>query len=158
MPQGSYQTKDPDATFPAPKFKTVQDNVKSKHAVLWFDYWERLPAALKLAPEALVGKVRIKIYRTWPEVDLKITEPDRKDYVWDVLEGAMQTQEPPLTSHDYTEWFLKRYHSGGWNCRLYEIQPDKEIEIMTCYFEAKDMEGFPPRVNLRSVRWEARAN
>ena len=158
MPRGSYQNKNPDSTFPAPKFRTVQDNVKHKLAVMWFDYWEKLPAALKLPPEQMIGKCRVKIYRTWPEVDLLITEPERKDYAWDTLEGAMQTQEPALTSQNYTEWFLTRYHSGGWNCRLYEILPDKEVEIMTCYFEAKDMETYPPRVNLRTVRWEARGN
>lgn len=140
----TYTGKNPDSTFPAPKFIKVFDKPGKKNAVLFFRYW-------KAIPEDKHDLIEVKLYRTWPQVDLKITEPNRKDVTWDIIEGKI-----PFEPEDYQGWFLEKYFSGEWNVILNE--KGVKGKIMEAFFDATDMEKFPPRVDLRTVLWDKTAN
>lgn len=146
----SYSVKNKKSTFPTPKFKRVFDTDRSKKAVVFFEYWSRLP------PE-LLEFCRVKVFRTWPQIDVRLVDPERKDISVDAFEGAI-----PFEFNDYIHFFLERYSSGSWNCQLYDISteggPEKVIE---CFFDAQDLysktedgqDKYPVRVDLRTVQW-----
>jgi hypothetical protein len=137
------------SSFPPPKFLKVFDTEKGKNAVLFFEYWEKRSQE----PE-LVERIRVKVYRTWPQIDFKIVEPERKDMSWDVLDGAI-----PFPSVEYRTWFLEKYYSGSWNCQLYEHTGGNENPlVMQCFFDSIELDKFEPRVNLRTVLWGKTAN
>ena len=140
----SYQKKNPASSFPAPKYFRVFDNPTRKNAILFFKYWAKLP------PEK-AELARVKVYRTWPRIDLRLVEPELKSHSWDVIDGPI-----PFDPKDYQHWFLEHYSSGNWLCQLYELraQPDSEIKVTECFFEAQDLEEYPPRVDFDAVLWD----
>src|SRR5271170_7383998 len=97
----AWAKKNPQSSFPAPKYMKVFDTEKAKNAILFFDYWERLG---KL-PDDGISAVRVKVYRTWPQTDCKIAEPDRKDVTHDYLDGKI-----PFRPAEYIPWFLEKYY------------------------------------------------
>jgi hypothetical protein len=141
----TYTGKNPDSTFPAPKFIKVFDKPGKKNAVLFFRYWASIPAEKQ-------DLIEVKVYRTWPQVDVKLTEPNRKDITWDIIEGKLPFDPP----EDYQTYFLEKYFSGEWNVILNE--KGVKGKIMEAFFDATDMEKFPPRVDLRTVLWDKTAN
>jgi len=141
----TYTGKNPDSTFPAPKFIKVFDKPGKKNAVLFFRYWASIPADKH-------DLIEVKLYRTWPQVDLKLTEPNRKDITWDIIEGKIPFDPP----EDYQNFFLEKYFSGEWNVILNE--KGVKGKIMEAFFDATDMEKYPPRVDLRTVLWDKTAN
>ena len=145
---GSYQKKNPASSFPAPKYFRVRDNPKRKNAICFFDYWAKLP--LEKTDCALV-----KVYRTWPRVDLRLVNPERTSIAWDFIDGPI-----PFDPKDYRHTFLKRYGSGSWLCQMYETQTESglEIKVSECFFDAEDLENVPPQVDLRTVLWSEPGN
>lgn len=133
-----------DSTFPAPKVAKVFDKPGKKNAVLFFRFWKSIP-------EEKHDLIEVKLYRTWPQVDLKITEPNRKDVTWDIIEGKI-----PFEPEEYQTWFLEKYYSGEWQVILNE--KGVKGKIMEAFFDATDMEKYPPRVDLRTVLWDKTAN
>jgi hypothetical protein len=140
----SYQKKNPASSFPAPKYFRVFDNPTRKNAILFFKYWAKLP------PEK-AELARVKVYRTWPRIDLGLVEPELKSYSWDVIDGPI-----PFDPNDYQNWFLEHYSSGNWLCQMYELRarPDSEIKVTECFFEAQDLDEYPPRVDYDTVLWD----
>jgi hypothetical protein len=139
---GCYQKKNPASTLPAPRYFCAIDNEKRKNAVWFFKFWESLP--LENADFVVV-----KVYRTWPRVDLRLAEPSRRSIAWDFLEGPI-TFDPK----DYRQWFLSRYNSGNWNFQMYELGGWSEVKVAECFFDAVDLERYPPLVDLHTVIWE----
>lgn len=133
-----------DSTFPAPKVAKVFDKPGKKNAVLFFRYWKSIP-------EEKHDLIEVKLYRTWPQVNLKITEPNRKDVTWDIIEGKI-----PFEPEEYQIYFLEKYFSGEWQVILNE--KGVKGKIMEAFFDATDMEKYPPRVDLRTVLWDKTAN
>ena len=140
----SYQKKNPASSFPAPKYFRVFDNPTRKNAILFFKYWTKLP------PEK-AELARVKVYRTWPRIDLRLVEPELKSHSWDVIDGPI-----PFDPNDYQNWFLEHYSSGNWLCQMYElrVRPEAEIKVTECFFEAQELEEHPPRVNYNTVLWD----
>jgi hypothetical protein len=140
----SYQKKNPASSFPPPKYFRVLDNPTRKNAILFFKYWAMLP------PEK-AELARVKLYRTWPRIDLRLVEPELKSHSWDVIDGPI-----PFDPNDYRNWFLEHYSSGNWLCQMYElsVQPDAEIKVTECFFEAQELEEYPPRVDYDTVLWD----
>jgi hypothetical protein len=147
---GSYSVKNKKSLFPTPQFKRVFDTDRSKKAIVFFEYWSKLP------PDK-IELCRVKIFRTWPQIDVRLVDPDKKDISVDAFDGAI-----PFEYSDYVHFFLERYSSGSWNCQLYDISteggPEKVIE---CFFDAQDLyskkengeDKYPVRVDLRTVQW-----
>ena len=140
----SYQKKNPASSFPAPKYFRVFDNPIRKNAILFFKYWAMLP------PEK-AELSRVKIYRTWPRIDLRLVEPELKSHSWDVIDGPI-----PFDPNDYQNWFLEHYRSGNWLCQMYELRarPEAEIKVTECFFEAQELAEYPPRVDYDTVLWD----
>jgi len=152
MPK-TFSTKPRQATFPAPRYRTVKDiPTGAQKAHLFFEYW----ASLSEVDAAEGGKqadfTRVKIYRTWPVCNFQLVEPERKDHVAYLHDGAI-----PFAADNYRQWFIDNYHSGSWQCMLFERKGAGEIMLMECFFDAIDWEK-PPRVDLRTVLWNHRAN
>jgi hypothetical protein len=146
--QAWKQRRDWPSSFPVPKHLKVFDTVKSKSSILFFEYWEKLSND----PE-FCDRVRVKVFRTWPQTDVRIVEPERKDVSLDTLDGKI-----PFPPAEYLTWFLETYYSGEWNCQMYEVTGDKNPMVMQCYFGSIDLEKYPPRVDLRIVSWGKTAN
>src|SRR5271154_1756366 len=148
MTQVWKQPKNWKSTFPVPQFQKVFDTEKAKNAGKFFEYWEKLSKDPKYSES-----IRVKIFRTWPQTDVRIVEPERKDVSLDVIDGPI-----PFPPEEYQTWFLDTYYSGDWNCQMYEHTGDSNPLVMQCYFSSIDLENRAPRVDLRTVLWGKAAN
>lgn len=135
-------------TFPVARFKRVRDTDQGRNCFKFFKYW------IDLAKPGtdFLERVQVKAYRLWPIVDLRLTEPSRKDIVWKYFEGACPFDDP----HAYSEWFLTNLGSGEW--RLILNERDVSGLICEAFFGAIDLENFPPLVDLQTVVWDAERN
>ena len=138
MPK-NYALKRVNQTFPTAKMHECNDSEVKKYAIKFFEYWAALP--LDLAELASV-----RIYRAWPIVDMKLTEPGRTRGDWDTIVGAI-----PFEPKDYLKWFVEKYGSGEWKCYLNE--QGVHDSIIECAFSALDPSGALPKVDLKIVVW-----
>jgi hypothetical protein len=134
-----YRKKRRDQTFPVARMHFCADGPVQKNAVKFFKYWS------ELSPEQ-ADLASIKIYRTWPIVDLTLSEPGRTRRDWATIQGPI-TFKP----ENYIEWFLETYGSGEWKCILNEAQVHDSI--IECAFSAMDPTGKLPQVDLKTVIW-----
>lgn len=129
--------KIPGSRLPPPRFRLVQDTSAGKNASKFFSYW-------CLMPEHLEEFVEVKVYRLWPNVNLKATDPTRKTITWEVIEGKC-----PFTPEGYIQESLDRWGSGGW--RMIMNERGISGKIMECAYEAIDMDAAPPRLDLKTL-------
>ncbi len=133
----------PKSQFPVPNNAVVRD-AKGKNCWKFFDYWKKLTADMATVAE-------IRVYRCWPVINLKLVEPDRRNIVFEFLEGECPIADP----YTYDQWFLDRYGAGDWKVVITE----KGVygQIMTALFAARglgggeDLDGYPPKLDYRTV-------
>lgn len=131
-------------TFIEPKIKQCNDTEARKNAVTFFQYWLRLT-------EDQVPLCKVKVYRLWPCVDLRATEPNRKDHAVHIFEGAI-----PFEPDQYISYFQQKFGSGEWRCIMNE--EGVSGSIIECNFSAVDLDRFPPMVDLKTVLWDLDKN
>ena len=135
----NYRTKRQNQTFPTARMHFCADHATTKNAIKFFKYWSDLsPEHAELAS--------VKIYRTWPQVDLRLSEPGRTRLDWDTIQGPI-----PFPPDTYIEWFIEKYGSGEWKCMMNEAQVHDSI--IECAFSALDPTGKLPQVDLKTVVW-----
>jgi len=135
----NYAKKRINQTFPTAKMHECNDGEVKKYAIKFFEYWAALnPEQVELAS--------VRIYRAWPVVDMKLSEPGRTRGDHDTLYGAI-----PFEPKDYLRWFVEKYGSGEWKCYLNE--QGVHDSIIECAFSALDPTGALPKVDLSTVLW-----
>lgn len=139
MPRGNYKNKNVQSQFPAPRYMTVRDTPDQQNAILFFKYWADLP-------ESMRDLAHVTTYRTWPRIDLRLTDPDRKTIETKLWEGPI-----PFAPDEYKDYFLKNFGSGEWRCILKE----KGVagKVIECFFGAKTspLDDAPPKIDPRTV-------
>jgi len=139
-----YAKKRINQTFPVARMHECNDGEIKKYAVKFFEYWSALsPDQVELAS--------VRIYRAWPIVDMKLSEPGRTRGDWDTIVGAI-----PFEPKDYLSWFVEKYGSGEWKCYLNE--QGIHDSIIECAFSALDPSGALPKVDLKTVVWGSYKN
>jgi hypothetical protein len=141
--------------FPAPKFTLVRDTDRGRNAHKLFKYWMEL-GALPLPngqpDEKLVEVAEIRVYRCWPVIDLYVIDPQRKNIVFEFMNGACPFKDP----FAYPEYFLKHFGAGDWKIVL--LETGVAGPVMQALFKARGMEGaaedldaYPPKLDWRTI-------
>ena len=123
-------------SLPKTKFKVVRDTGKTKNAVKFFQFWEKIP------PEKRDLAI-VKVYRLWPICDVKAVDPKA------TLEVETMRGEIPFPSDEYETAFLYKFGSGEWKVLLSE--DGVTGAVMIAFFSAIDMENHPPKLDYRTL-------
>ena len=132
------------ATFPAPRFHTVQDKGKQQNCVKFFEYWRDIGGSTE-KPSDKADLIEVRFYLHWPVIDQKLVDPSRQDTVFDLITGPLWFENP----EDYLDEMPKRFGSGDWHVCLNEI--GVHGEIMEAYFSAVNLDKYPPKIDLRTL-------
>jgi hypothetical protein len=145
-PNASFITKYGKGDLPTPKFRKVRDIGRTLNALKFFDFWE---SCSKSGPPEAPDQselVIVKVYRTFPLIDFRLVEPDRKTVETEVLRGAI-----PFKPEAYKEWFVDRYGHGAWKLVMGDSSAQGGI-IMEAFFEAPgNLDNQQAKIDLRTL-------
>ena len=125
--------------LPVPATRKCANKDKRENALKFFEYWAGIEAEM-------VDFVLVKIYRTFPLIDFRLVEPDRKTITTAEVAGAI-----PFKPDEYKEWFVDQFGHGGWRCILTDTSAQGGL-VCEALFEAPgNLDNQQAKIDLRTL-------
>jgi hypothetical protein len=146
MPYQTFAPKYAKGSLPVPKFRKVRDLGKSQNALKFFQYWKDTETSGPDDAKDQSDLVIVKVYRTFPIIDFRLIEPDRKTVETEELRGAI-----PFKPEDYHEWFVDRYGHGAWKLIMQDASSSGGV-VQEAHFEAHgNLDHQQAKIDLRTM-------
>lgn len=138
----------PKTQFPKPRTKYSQDTARGKNAWKFFEYWQSLkPAHAELCETWW--------YRCWPEIDVKIVQPDIDSVSIQMIAGPCPFKEP----QGYEQFLHEAGWAGAGDYRVDLVETGVPGCIARAYISIRDqLDSYPPKLDYRTVLVDAPAN